>query len=1642
MPLSPEFLQFTTENPVLFSDWDSDLEQEGLLAAKHKFEKRWDNTQLFANQSEILSPVVADEMQKAMLNTKISQKERGEIYARNGLSPDITSTLIIDNSNPIDLARALQVPLTEDNNKLFLDISEKLKLEGLNITPEEAQKYLLTRYVKDSMALHNVEGKYGIIGNFGATVGNFAWDQVTDPLNFILDGISIAAGGALGSLVKSGIVRAGSVILGEATGLATKQLAFNALIANERRRDIGLPEIPLAKTFGFDVLAGATLGTAFPLAFAGGAKLIKSIGTAFNKPMFQRTVELIQNSKLRMRNAVEKSDAVLAKEGNDAAKTVVPFEGIKTRQIELNPDFPRVSDPSIKPTNRAFINSIGIAMQDTSFIEDTRGFFAEKMVSYTSKMSEPELFILSENMAKARTYQDFYPSFLESLKTAESKESFVKKLKDNLFDEKTKTIKEYVTRNHENIVTSDAETYRNQIAHAALHNNVFEVLEKAGLEHESTLDHEFLLKENAFNFSQENPWKLAQDEEGLRFASDWERLKNRAKAVNGDIYGDTKFTPKEMLWGRISELQNYSSTLAGLRAEFLNEVLPEIKGLEMQDLLNAFSDKIASGEANKVKATLAKIKARRRAIAKEYGIEYGEIADHIPQAWNSEAIRTAGLEQFQNDFLPHIDIEKTKDAYHTNTRQFLYEAEKELDRLLKDFDKKTKQRSQKYEERINTTKKIAADTQKRTDRLFTKVLKSSEIQQKEALKYGARLKNKLDAISTLQRRNINLEQATEETRFLNKKLEVLNERSKRYNETFKANQRKLKVLKDNLQKERDTILNYNQLRQALSIVDIFNQRDVAKNVLNISDSAQISQNAIKTNQVRVYNYLKRFKLVPERKNNKTFLSSDDFDRAMRATSRLPEELTAAKFRALNYLNNRNKIRTIEAETRALKRQAQAELAIANKVESVENKFRKQYVNAIKRSLSSRQAKEIQSEEAKLQIALGKKLDVADQRNEIEELFKLSKEYERVIKQDAKQELSELRAAFKEELQETLKSIESNDIAIGMQKIQERLKKQQDKQIDDFIEFTKRTDTVAEKAKNKAMASIERIQQRNITNPIERAFNRIEELKEMLKKPFGQDEMRQIFNNITTEDLTSASSATPSPNIKGSKQRILYFKDVNAFERLNRKYGKAPDFRVLVARDLDSNLRDIARLRAFNGSKQFFEEELERDFKFLIGNRNLGFWESQLKKIADANIKYVSGSNPIDTSTLSAYGKLYQSIIRMSALGGAGLTTLFDDANSIAFSASQNGFGFFRTLGHYIQGITKADLSPSESSRLLSALEDLEINFEQEILSATTNPRAKETLQTAQAIDRFTFKINGVQWLTDRGRVVFNKFFLRELGSLGSELNTKFKNVLSQYGINAKEISEIIKLGVDDEGIPIFDEAFKLGNTYTKILRALHTESRKAIAQTSQSLKAVMASEGTGGFMLGMVNSLFFLKRIPMQVWFDRFLIPIMRGQYGEGAKFFAQNLMFNTARLTLKYLAMGYAPDFTDPAFYREVLLQNASMMPMLQPLFSMDRVDRFNVEHAVGRSFLGVYSPIVDAGQLVADLFSEDTKTKKQHKLSKDALRIVKDFTPLKTHPALGLLYERMLFDNMLLAADPQAHRTLAEAEEVRRKSGKIKVF
>lgn len=110
-------------------------------------------------------------------------------------------------------------------------------------------------------------------------------------------------------------------------------------------------------------------------------------------------------------------------------------------------------------------------------------------------------------------------------------------------------------------------------------------------------------------------------------------------------------------------------------------------------------------------------------------------------------------------------------------------------------------------------------------------------------------------------------------------------------------------------------------------------------------------------------------------------------------------------------------------------------------------------------------------------------------------------------------------------------------------------------------------------------------------------------------------------------------------------------------------------------------------------------------------------------------------------------------------------------------------------------------------------------------------------------------------------------------------------------------------------------------------------------------------------------------------------------------------------------------------------------MPPIARDVLSLTKFNTHDFYMELGRSFTGAYSPVLDVtAAFVKNLQGEKTA-------GRLTARALEDFTPLRTHPALAALYERLIFDNIKLALDPEAHLLLAKREKFRRDQGLVKL-
>lgn len=1694
-------------NPTFTSTTlDPKLAEGGsLLSNAYVSDEKWGLDFTVGSLSDFATSIVEDSIQEWI--------QKKNVNPNTNMIPDTQiNRVVTENVTLQDLENL--VGSTDYDPELYKGVADYFNKKGYNISPQDARNIVLEQYYSDAKKLSSIRNEYGTVGEFFSEAGASIGHIFTNPLRFTsaVAGVAIAGAG-VGALAGSGLGPAGSLTgaaaglvvgIAEGVAIAHTDAIVNAFVVNKRREALGLKPIDVASALINESLVGAAL----PLVIGGAvmtAKFATAAARTASTPLWERAVGLFNDTRAgrskrtgyegedvltsQLHTPVERMEAQWGynidpkdlnaatdapretyswKMNNVSRETFVHSE-INFTRTEAGSTTKRSSswaydaDPSTPVLNRNVFNSIGSVMADTDFVSTISVLDRDRLKSFVSGMSEKDLGLFSESLRVAKGSKEELKAFIATLRKADSRESFIKNMRDNLFpgDRVRFHVKQENLR-----TTMDSETFR----HVQAYSDDAAILENYLIQGEK----EHFIPDQTPGNPYINRINEATTGEGIESARSeaaaWEQA--RSDAIEYGFDPSKPFTPTAYMLSMISKLNSYTAIREALRAKYAG-AFEKLAGMEASSLIQAFMPESVlqsplEKNAGTIRRALAELKGERRDILGRYGFEYGAIDDHVPQRWAAESVGQAGLEKFVNDVFPTLDLERTKKSYDNSTieskanleKRFVSEQKKlkaKNDRAIKQnekiFDLVADQRAAEKEKirLINQLKSTGRTITNENNRLTNAFLKNVQAQ--------SDLLTELDFAKEVQLQNVEKTRAKDLIKRLNaekKNVQTLQSsvrstQGRIWNSVFKYSEISSKVettalgneisgLKSETNAQLKDINNHVRLLEKnLAIAE---QKLEAANVPRETDYVLTLRAQINSLKAKIDGMERSIGFFSD---VETQVAQENTTGITKAVSDLQDFLVTEQERIVKLISKREeKLSGIEAGTIKLpkstfeRRVLAAEKKVENAQATLLQKLRKraQVQRKIQR-LSGEQgnlqeirtiktlANEVKGRDlSALQTQIKRKADLEKRLVEIDSKIQTQKG---IVSEPDRIELQRSKAATETMLNNANKAITS-------------LSKNVEKN-DKFIAMTEIDPgalQLARKTRDRLGARAQRLIKRTYPEDnaiMRRITNRIGELNKTLQKPFSKAELAQIYHNITQDDLLSFGTESVNTRVSGQKRRILHFNNISEFDRINKLYGTTPDIRNLIRLDFESNIRDIARIQALDGlSGSGFMKEIESKLKILLNGRQLGsFTESIVKGLVEANVKYIDGlKNKQRLSTAGAATNLYMALRRNATLGGSGLTALFDDAQQAAFVGSENGFGLIRTLQYYVDGLRKVKLSAEEASKLLVHLDSLDVSFNDEFFRDMQTKTARDLSAAAQNIDNFTFKVSGNSYITDRGRYAYHKLFLEELANIQSR--PQFQKTLKGFGLTEADFRAINSLPRDVDGYVEFTPAFKETRAYTKILTALHTTRRNAIAQTSQSLRAVMAtSEGLLGTSLGVMNSLFFLKRIPLQVWFDHALIPIMRGEWGKFTTYTIQNMIATTLRLTLKYLAMGYTPDPQDPHFWREVFFQTSVVPPIGKELLTMNKLNAYDFSQAIGRTFLGAWSPAVDILSFAAGIANPQN-------MGPLGVRVLEDFAPLRNHPALAALYERYIFDNLKLTLDPRAMEHLARRERFRRDSGLLR--
>lgn len=283
---------------------------------------------------------------------------------------------------------------------------------------------------------------------------------------------------------------------------------------------------------------------------------------------------------------------------------------------------------------------------------------------------------------------------------------------------------------------------------------------------------------------------------------------------------------------------------------------------------------------------------------------------------------------------------------------------------------------------------------------------------------------------------------------------------------------------------------------------------------------------------------------------------------------------------------------------------------------------------------------------------------------------------------------------------------------------------------------------------------------------------------------------------------------PSKGLAGmakrlSHERVIHWKDADAWTRYNRAYG-AGNLREAIVHELDRNARATGLMRVFGPNHEMVYDEIVKETLLRMEAEDrppndIKKFEEKAKTLKKWHLQNLDGSLDIPGhNTAATFGSTVRAIQTMASLGGSTLSSISDLALMMR-GASSNGGGAFeiaaKGIGNLFKGVPDKER--------LALLADLGVSLDSLSGKMVTNRFSEnDGLKgfLANAQQRF-FTLNLQNRWTDANRAAVAEFLSMNLARHASKefdkLPANLPKILNLYAIDAGKW-DIIRLAKDED----------------------------------------------------------------------------------------------------------------------------------------------------------------------------------------------------------------------------------------------------
>lgn len=348
----------------------------------------------------------------------------------------------------------------------------------------------------------------------------------------------------------------------------------------------------------------------------------------------------------------------------------------------------------------------------------------------------------------------------------------------------------------------------------------------------------------------------------------------------------------------------------------------------------------------------------------------------------------------------------------------------------------------------------------------------------------------------------------------------------------------------------------------------------------------------------------------------------------------------------------------------------------------------------------------------------------------------------------------------------------------------------------------------------------------------------------------------LYKSLSTGLHLRAS--TPDPTVKRgmgslasklSKEKVIHFKDADAFMAYNKPFGFG-NLREAVVGGLEHSARSIGLMQVLGTNPAAFIDAMEIQLAKSLKNTNATAQEVKQFRTdvagARSRLKEVDGSNDIPgNSTLAHYSQAVRTMQTMASLGGS-LISSFADVGLYIVSARHNGINVFQAAGSVLKGLFDGR-SQAERVEMASALGVVFDSMAGKMASRFSSDDAGRGAMSA--MQQLYFKLNLQTWWTDTHRFSAAEMLSHNLagyaGKSFDQLDPHLAKTLGLYGLDAKGW-EVARKGVQtaEDGKAFITPDGIQDEAVSSALRAYFTDQHGYLLLSPDSESRYLTKWGT------------------------------------------------------------------------------------------------------------------------------------------------------------------------------------------------------